>query len=93
MSVVQHRIQKVFAINGVSSYLLDHGPFSFCENHSIKKLIALLNADIFSNNVIDIVVGIQDFNLNVKQTRFAFNPHEISRFFIKELAVDVHLHV
>ena len=93
MPVVKHRVQKIFTINRVPSDLLDNRALSFLKNHPVEKFVTLFDADILPYHIINIVIWVQDFNLNMEQTRFAFNAHEITRFLVEQLAIYINLHI
>ena len=93
MSVVEYRIQKIFAVHRIPSDLLDSWTLSFRKYHAIKKLIAFLNADVFSYDIINVIIGIEHLYLEVKQTRFTFDPYKIARLLVKQNAIDINLHI
>ncbi len=93
MSVVKYGIQKVLAVNRISSHFLDPGGLPFHEYHFVKELIALLHTDVLSDNVLYIIIWIEDFHLDVEQSRFTLDPHETAGLFIVERAVNIDRHV
>lgn len=93
MPVVEHRIQKIFAVHRVPSDLLDSGPFPLFKNHPVKELVTFLYADILSDDIIDIVVRIQDLHLNMEQPRLAFDANKVAGLLVKQPSIYIDLHV
>jgi hypothetical protein len=93
MAVVEHRIQKIFTVDRIPSNLLNPWALAFFEDHPIEKLIALLHADILSYHIINIIIWIQDFHLNMEQARLALDPYKVPRLFVEQFAIDINLHV
>lgn len=93
MLIVEHRIQKIFTVYRVTPDLLYDRRSAFCENHSVKELITLLHANILFYNIINIVIWVQNFHLDMKQAWPAFDPNKTPGHFIIQLAIDIDLHV
>ncbi len=93
MSVVQDRVQEIPAVNRIPSYFLDSGVFPFFENHPVKELITFLHPNILFHKIVNIVIGVQNFYLHMKQSGLAFDPHKVAGLFIKQLAININLHV
>lgn len=93
MPVVQYRIKEVSAVHWIPSDFLNPRTLTFLEDHPVKEFITLLHANVFPHNVVNIVVRIQNFNLDVKKSGFAFDPYKISRFLVKQFSVDIDLHL
>lgn len=93
MPVVQHRVEEVSAVNRIPSDLLNPRALAFFEDHSIKELVTFFHTDVFSHDVVNVVVRVEHFNFDMKQSGFAFDPYEISGLFVKQFSVDINLHL
>ncbi len=93
MPVVQNRIQEISAVDRIPADLLYPGALSFFEDHPVKEFITLFNADVFAHYIVNIVIGIQHFHLDMKETRLTLYPDEVARVLIEQLAIYINLHV
>ena len=93
MPVVKDRVQKISTVNRIPSHFLNDWPHSFFEDHLVVEFIALFNPDIFPHYIINIVIGIEDFNLYVKQAGLTLDSYKVARNLVKQFAIDVNLHV
>lgn len=93
MPVVQHRIQEVLCIYRIPPDLLNAWRLPFGKDDTVVEFVALLNADVFLDDVVDVVVRIENLDFDVEKTGLAFDPYKIARLLIVQLAIDVDLHV
>ncbi len=93
MPVIEHRVQKVFAVYRVSSDLLYSWRLVFREDDAIEKLISFLHTDIALDDIINIIVRVEDFDLDVEEPGFTLDPYKVSWLLVEEFSIDVHLHV
>ncbi len=86
-------MQKIPAVHGITSDLLNPGAFAFFKDHPIEEFVTLLYANVFSDYVVNMIIRIKHFHLNVKQSRFAFDSYKIPRLFVEQFTINVNLHV